>query len=40
MEITLEQINAFSESLIRESYLMGRCRSIWIVDRDEDEQMN
>lgn len=38
--INLEQINALSESLIRESYLEGYCRSIWIINRDDDEEMN
>ena len=37
---SLDQINAYSESLIRESYLAGYCSSVWIVNRDDDEEMN
>lgn len=38
--VTIEQVNALSESLIRESYLAGYCSGVWIVNRDDDEEMN
>lgn len=34
---SLDQINALSESLIRESYLAGYCSSVWVVSRHDDE---
>lgn len=37
---SLDQINFISELLIRESYLAGYCSSVWIVNRDDDEEMN
>ena len=38
--MSLEQLNAHSETLILDSYLSGYCSSVWIVNRDDDEEMN
>lgn len=31
----LEELNKLSENMIRDSYLAGHCRSIWIVGQDD-----
>lgn len=31
----IDRLNHISEHCIRDSYLVGMCRSIWITDRDD-----
>jgi hypothetical protein len=31
----LDQLNSISEEMIRESYLAGSCRSIWVLGLDD-----
>lgn len=38
-QLSLEQLNTQSEANILQSYLTGYCSGVWIVNRDDDEEL-